>query len=463
MPGIATERLESLRVDETLGDTTGCLEVVARYLRTLEPSLLLLADDCGTVLAADDLGSGIRLEVVAALGREIAQRTASGTACWFKVPTPAGRRFAFGIPFQIHGDSGILGGRVRWDRGSSRQLDSLETTLAVCGRLAWIATQASLDAAESGAREQGQTAGPITAGRTSLPSRPAHVQKLETIGQLAVGIAHEINTPTQFLGDNVRFLRDAYKEIGPVLAACAGLRGAVDRGGATGIAWDAVVRAVERAKEYEYLLDEIPKAIRESLGGLEDVARIVGSIREFSYPGDDRKQAIDLAHVIQSALTVSQSEWKYVAEAVTELAPDLPPLESIPGDLGQVLLNLIVNAAHAIEAKSQAGADEKGTITIRARPAGEWIEVEVEDTGTGIPEAIRGKVFEPFFTTKEVGQGTGQGLAIARAIVVDRYGGELTFETEEGRGTTFRIRIPAQSGADGRGRISDEKADYVRR
>ena len=146
--------------------------------------------------------------------------------------------------------------------------------------------------------------------------------------------------------------------------------------------------------------------------------------------------------------TISRNEWKYVAEVVTDLADDLPPITGRPGDLNQVLLNLIVNAAHAIEAQAGGRTEstgcpgKRGTITVRTHRSGDWVEIDIADTGTGIPETIREKVFDPFFTTKQVGRGTGQGLAIARAIVVQRHGGTIDFDTEVGRGTTFKIRIP---------------------
>jgi signal transduction histidine kinase len=180
----------------------------------------------------------------------------------------------------------------------------------------------------------------------------------------------------------------------------------------------------------------------KSLEGVDRVSRIVRSMKEFSHPGSGENQAVDLNQVIESTLTVSRGEWKYVAEVVTDLDPCLPPVTCLPGDIHQVLLNVIVNAAHAVEAKLGSGSDQKGRITIRTRQDGDWVRIDVEDTGTGIPEAVRGMVFSPFFTTKRVGKGTGQGLAIARAIVVQRHGGTITFDTECGRGTVFTIRIP---------------------
>jgi PAS domain S-box-containing protein len=277
--------------------------------------------------------------------------------------------------------------------------------------------------------------------RRILEAQLVQAQKLESIGQLAAGIAHEINTPTQYVGDNVRFLQDAFGDLRPVLTACSALREARSRGTVADALLDQLVAAAETA-DVGFLLDEIPAAIRQSLEGVQRVAEIVRSMKEFSHPDGGEKQAIDLNRAIESTLTVSRNEWKYVADATADLDPGLPLVTCLPGAMNQVLLNLIVNAAHAIEAKSGGRGGAKGTITVRSRRDGDWAQVEVEDTGTGIPEAIRAKVFDRFFTTKKAGRGTGQGLAIVRDIVVGRHGGTITFQSEVGRGTTFRIRIP---------------------
>ena len=274
-----------------------------------------------------------------------------------------------------------------------------------------------------------------------LEAQLAQAQKLKSIGQLAAGIAHEINTPSQYIGDNTRFLRDAFADLRPLLARCLQLReGAAVRAGDAD-RWQAVLACMEHA-DLEFLLKEIPAAIDQSLEGIERVTQIVRSMKEFAHPDGEEKQSIDVKRTIENTLTISRNEWKYVADAVTDLADDLPPITCRPGDLNQVLLNLIVNAAHAIEARAGGRPGKKGVITVRARRDGEWVEIDVEDNGTGIPEAIRAKVFDPFFTTKKVGRGTGQGLAIARTLVVDRHGGTLDFDTQRGRGTTFKIRMP---------------------
>ena len=196
----------------------------------------------------------------------------------------------------------------------------------------------------------------------------------------------------------------------------------------------------------EYLIEEIPKAIAQSLEGVGRVANIVRSMKEFSHPGTDEMQPVDLNKALECTLTVCRNEWKYVADVVTDLDPHLPPVHCMPGACNQVFLNLIINAAHAIADKQGNDSTKKGTITVSTRTDGDWVEVRVADTGTGIAEEHRTKVFDPFFTTKKVGRGTGQGLAIAHSVLVDKHGGTLSFDTEVGRGTTFIVRLPQRAG-----------------
>jgi PAS domain S-box-containing protein len=269
----------------------------------------------------------------------------------------------------------------------------------------------------------------------------AKAQKLESIGHLAAGIAHEINTPTQYIGDNTHFLQEGFEDIHKLLGTFQRLlRAAKDDTVTDDLI--AEVEAAVREADIDFLADEIPKAIEQSLDGVARVAGIVRAMKEFSHPGSDLKQAMDLNRAIETTLTVSRNEWKYVAELVTDFDPNLPPVPCLSGDLNQVVLNLVVNAAQAIGEVVGDGSDGKGTITVRTRLDGDWAEIRVEDTGTGIPEEIRSKVFDHFFTTKEVGKGSGQGLTIAHSIIVRKHGGTIRFETETGRGTTFIIRLP---------------------
>lgn len=274
--------------------------------------------------------------------------------------------------------------------------------------------------------------------RRQLESQLRHAQKLEGIGQLAAGIAHEINTPTQFVTDNLTFLRDSWKSTYELLEQYrSAVREAEGRLPA-GVA-DALEQA-EQSCDLSFIASEVPRAIDQSLDGAHRVARIVRAMKEFSHPDSAEKTATNLNKAIESTVTVARNEWKYVSELVTEFDPALPPVVCYPGDINQVILNFIVNAAHAIKEKIKEG--EKGRITVRTRMLGDCVELSVTDTGSGIPETIRGRIFDPFFTTKEVGKGTGQGLTLAYAVVVKKHGGKIWFESKVGEGTTFFITLP---------------------
>ena len=266
-------------------------------------------------------------------------------------------------------------------------------------------------------------------------------QKLESIGQLAAGIAHEINTPTQYIGDNTRFVRDACGDLFKLADVQTKLLAAA-RAGAVPPELLADVEAAAQAADMEYLAAEIPRALDQSLEGVERVTGIVRAMKDFSHPGSTEKTPTQLNKAIESTVTVCRSEWKYVADLVTEFDPELPAVPVLPGEFNQIILNLVVNAAHAIADVVGDGGKGKGVITLTTRRDGDWAEVRIKDSGTGIPEAAREKMFTPFFTTKGVGKGTGQGLAIARSVVVDKHGGTIHFETETGKGTTFVIRLP---------------------
>ncbi|HJT86508.1 MAG TPA: ATP-binding protein [Bryobacteraceae bacterium] len=268
-----------------------------------------------------------------------------------------------------------------------------------------------------------------------LQSQLSQAQKLQSVGQLAAGVAHEINTPIQYIGDNGKFLEESFRDLIRLADAqhAAGDPAAADA-------------------DLDYLRAEVPKAASQLLEGVDQVARIVRAMKEFSYPGPIERTATDLNRAIENTLLVCKNEWKHVAEVTTDLDPDLPPVPCVAGDFNQVMLNLIVNAAHAIsEVVKNSGG--KGAIQISTRRNESVVEIRVADSGAGIPESIRSKVFDPFFTTKPVGKGTGQGLAIAHAYIVQKHKGSLTFESEPGRGTTFLIQLPlacanAENGAN---------------
>jgi PAS domain S-box-containing protein len=277
--------------------------------------------------------------------------------------------------------------------------------------------------------------------RMMLEQQLRQAQKLESIGQLAAGIAHEINTPTQYIGDNVRFLKDAFQDLKSLLANYERLLVAAQGETLSAETVREVATAVDRA-DAGYLLEEIPKAIEQTLEGATRVSRLVSAMKEFSHPGTKEKVSLDLNHAIESTITVARNEWKYVADLETEFDSALPRVWCLPGEFNQVILNLIVNAAHAIAGVVGKESSEKGKIVVQTRNCPEWVEIRIQDTGTGIPEKVRGRIFDPFFTTKEIGKGTGQGLAIARSVIVDKHGGTIHFETAEGKGTTFIIRLP---------------------
>jgi PAS domain S-box-containing protein len=279
--------------------------------------------------------------------------------------------------------------------------------------------------------------------RKSLESQVTESRKLQSIGQLAAGIAHEINTPTQYVGDNTLFLDDSFRELTALLDAYRALEEACGPDPAMG----SLIQAVEGAKDQadlEFLRSEIPNAIRESLDGIERISVIVRALKDFSHPGVEGMTAAELNRILESTATVARNEWKYVADLELDLCPNLPPVVCLPGELGQVALNLIVNASHAI-ADRYAGAGKKGLIRISTYSDGDSVITKISDDGGGIPSGVRERVFDPFFTTKEVGKGTGQGLAIAHNVIVERHKGQLWFETEEGVGTTFYFKIPVDS------------------
>jgi len=264
--------------------------------------------------------------------------------------------------------------------------------------------------------------------RDRLEDNLRQAQKLEAIGQLAAGIAHEINTPTQYVGDNLRFLKESFGELDTLLGQL------VDVGG------EKASKLIGEA-DFDYLKEEIPRALNQSLEGVDRVAKIVRAMKEFSHPARE-KTATDLNRAIQSTITVASNEWKYVAEIEMDLDTNLPAVHCSPAEFNQVVLNMIVNAAHAISDVVGDGGKGKGKIRVRTRSDGDFVIVEISDSGSGMPAHVQQRIFEPFFTTKEVGKGTGQGLAIAHNVIVDKHGGAIKVASSPGAGTTFTIRLP---------------------
>jgi PAS domain S-box-containing protein len=277
--------------------------------------------------------------------------------------------------------------------------------------------------------------------RRLLREQLLQAQKLESVGQLAAGIAHEINTPTQYIGDNIRFLKKAFAKLTTALTIYDRLWKETCSGTLTPTSKEEMAAALKKI-DTGFLVEEIPKSINDGLDGVTRVASLVSAMKEFSHPGTREKVALDLNHAIQSTITVARNEWKYVAEMETDFEPTLPHVSCLPGEFNQVILNLIVNAAHAIGDRSKERNGEKGKITVRTGRCATGVEIRIGDTGGGIPVQARTKIFDPFFTTKEIGKGTGQGLAIARSVIVDKHQGSIDFETVLGEGTTFIIRLP---------------------
>ncbi len=268
-------------------------------------------------------------------------------------------------------------------------------------------------------------------------------QKLEAVGQLAAGIAHEINTPVQFVGDTIRFLDDAFSDLSDLTEAYGEVRDVV-----IGIGTEADVlarlAAAEETADLEYLRERVPAALTRARDGIERVATIVRAIRDFAHPPTTVKGPVDINRALANTLIVAANEYKYVADVECDLG-ELPPVVANAGDLNQVFLNLVVNAAQAIEDRVGDG-DERGAIHINTAVEGDRVVVGISDTGVGIAPDVAGRVFDPFFTTKEVGRGTGQGLAISHTIVHERHGGSLTFSSRVGEGTTFYVRLPIDDG-----------------
>jgi PAS domain S-box-containing protein len=268
--------------------------------------------------------------------------------------------------------------------------------------------------------------------RHVMEEQLARASRLESIGQLAAGVAHEINTPTQFIGDNLRFLSDSFGDLIRVVKALGQQLADRDPDGELG-------RLLAEA-DVDFLEEEIPSAIDQSLGGVTRVREIVDSMKEFAHPGTGRFETVDLNHAVATAATMARNEWRYVAELRTDLDPELPLVPCLPGEIGQVLVNMIVNAAHAI---AETGSiDRAGRIEITTGTVDQHVEIRIADNGGGVPPEVRDKIFDPFFTTKEVGKGTGQGLSLSHSIVVNKHGGAIEVESEMGRGTTFVIRLP---------------------
>ena len=297
--------------------------------------------------------------------------------------------------------------------------------------------------------EEGQFVGALSlvvdlSRRKAKEAQVLQAQKLEAIGQLAAGIAHEINTPTNFVANNVRFFKDNLENIISLLESYDDLKTRLEKGEPTAGILEKIGDLVESA-DLEFVLDELPVALEETLEGLDHIADIVRSMKEFAHPGSDDKVSYNINEGLKNTATVSKNEWKYVSKLDFDLENDLPFVLCVPSQINQVFLNIIVNAAHAIAENAPADSEALGQIMISTRNLRNQVEIRIADTGPGIPEEIRERIFEPFFTTKPPGKGTGQGLAIAHSIIVENHGGSISVESEPGHGSIFIITLPIET------------------
>ncbi len=268
-------------------------------------------------------------------------------------------------------------------------------------------------------------------------------QKLEAVGQLAAGIAHEINTPIQFVGNSLDFLREGFQSTLGLLQYHQEIAQKWHAGESYAAAANELQRREEEA-DIEYIIERSPAAFERTRDGINRVARIVRAMKEFAHPGTNEQQPADLNHAIETTLEVARGEYKSVADIELELG-ELPLVICSIGDVNQVLLNLLINASHAVaDAVETKG---RGTIHVSTRLEGSRVMIRISDTGNGVPEHLRHKVFDPFFTTKAVGKGTGHGLALAHAVIVERHGGSITLEPSDTGGATFLVSLPVSGNA----------------
>jgi len=275
--------------------------------------------------------------------------------------------------------------------------------------------------------------------RKDLERQLLQAQKMEALGSLAGGIAHEINTPSQYVRDNLKFLQEAFDAYNGFYKIVIGVHGSLPD------AAKEEITASEKKQDLAFFSSEAPAALTQSLEGVGTISEIVGAIRGFSYPATDDISYVDLNTALKNTITVARNQWKPFTQVRTEFDENLPPVPCIPGKLTQVVLNLIVNATHAIEEKCKGVEDPANNcITVSTAIVKKRAVIKVSDSGTGIPKENIQKIFNPFFTTKEVGKGTGQGLSISYDIVVKKHGGTLNVESEVGKGTTFIIELPME-------------------
>lgn len=385
---------EATRIDNSLRVAHEFMRAIYRAM----PGALFVVGETGTIEDAND--SFLHL-----LGARLDEVLGESAAMWFEVP-PAFAAIVAGPPNQAAERSERV---LRTRRGDLVPIMFSATPLRVPGERRRSIVCVAVDISE----------------RKRIEADLRQAQKLESVGRLAAGVAHEINTPLQFVSDSVRFLREAADDLFTIIDA---RRTSPDT--ATGL---------EQKVGLDELAASVPEAFERAIDGLGRVATIVRSLNLFAHPHRHMVPA-DLTEAIRSTVTVATSEYKMIADVELDLEP-LPLVECQLGEINQVVLNLVINASHAI-ADAVRGTSRRGRITVRTRAMGDHVSISISDTGGGIPDSVRERIFDPFFTTKEIGRGTGQGLAIARTVICELHGGEITFDTEIGAGTTFHLWLP---------------------
>ena len=414
--GVATDMTDSKLVEKALRDEQDVLRRILAGIRAgifvIEPRTMRIKD---VNPVAEELCGRSRDDLIGRTCKEIGWRY------------PDGREFSN----CILAERNMVNEEMRLMRSDGRIVPIIKTVVSAKRRGELLLFEIVFDISD----------------RKALERQLAIAQKLESVGELAAGIAHEINTPTQYIGDNLHFLTTAFAGLREALAGVEAVarRLAAATGDARAL---ADIDAARAGADVDFLLAEAPNALEQSVEGVGRVTAIVSAMKKFSHPGGEEKTAVDVNAAVENTVIVAKNEWKYVADVDLALDRTLPPVLCLPGDFNQVILNILVNAAHAVGEKVK-GTTDKGRITIRTEADGDFLKLSVTDTGMGISEANRPKIFDPFFTTKEVGKGTGQGLAITHNIVVAKHGGSIDFESEPGKGTTFIVRVPFGDG-DGR-------------
>jgi len=384
----------------------------------------MLIDGAGRRIAVHDCGRPARLQAANALTDAIVARLGESARCLFAVTIDEGHGLAFACRLAAARKTPILGGVVELSETAQSELARPRDALVACGNsaISMIAAQRRIAVLRSKLRRQ---------------------RRLKAAGKLVAGVSHELGTPAQYVRDNTRFVDNAFNKLHGLLSACLDLKEAGTGGTAPPGVVANLAAAVEQV-DLPLLMREVPAALGESLDGIDRMLRLVKTMRQTVHPDEGVPPAGDLATVIRAAVATCRNHWEDVADIVTDLRADVRLGAGMPDDVHRIVVNLVVNAAQAIAADPGRPPGRRGRITITTRRSEDGrLELRVEDNGPGIAADVRPHVFQRFFTTKPPGQGTGQGLAIVRSLAVGRYGGDVTFTTEVGKGTAFVVRVPA--------------------